>query len=217
MLWNRQLGIKKNASHISRITEGSSLTCTAFPGAFVSQSCLVSGSDLLGLVTYLDWVMIIVTICSCISMMFESPFRRVMHAPTLQVWLPNLSPQLSRKHWAAVCPFLVTQLPLAHFRLPSTCLWYSWASSLIWRLWQMAYFSLQLLSSETLVESWTYLYILWVSVFPKCETLWFCELSAFLSPGERYVSIRGLDAITESQVVYYRQMKACTKNLNKKH
>ncbi|XP_073899137.1 sodium leak channel NALCN isoform X4 [Castor canadensis] len=41
--------------------------------------------DLLGLVTYLDWVMIIVTICSCISMMFESPFRRVMHAPTLQI------------------------------------------------------------------------------------------------------------------------------------
>ncbi|XP_076773601.1 sodium leak channel NALCN-like [Arvicanthis niloticus] len=41
--------------------------------------------DLLGLVTYLDWVMITVTICSCISMMFESPFRRVMHAPTLQI------------------------------------------------------------------------------------------------------------------------------------
>ena len=33
-------------------------------------------SDLLGLVTYLDWVMIVVTICSCISMMFESPFTR---------------------------------------------------------------------------------------------------------------------------------------------
>lgn len=42
-------------------------------------------SDLLGLVTYLDWVMIVVTICSCISMMFESPFTRVMHVPTLQV------------------------------------------------------------------------------------------------------------------------------------
>ncbi|MEJ1280667.1 sodium leak channel non-selective [Cricetulus griseus] len=42
-------------------------------------------ADLLGLVTYLDWVMITVTICSCISMMFESPFRRVMHAPTLQI------------------------------------------------------------------------------------------------------------------------------------
>uniref|UniRef100_A0AAY4EE97 Sodium leak channel NALCN n=1 Tax=Denticeps clupeoides TaxID=299321 RepID=A0AAY4EE97_9TELE len=41
--------------------------------------------DLLGLVTYLDWVMIIVTICSCISMMFESPFTRVMHVPTLQI------------------------------------------------------------------------------------------------------------------------------------
>lgn len=42
-------------------------------------------SDLLGLVTYLDWVMIIVTISSCISMMFESPFTRVMHVPMLQV------------------------------------------------------------------------------------------------------------------------------------
>ncbi|KAM9850472.1 sodium leak channel NALCN isoform 3-T3 [Aulostomus maculatus] len=41
--------------------------------------------DLLGLVTYLDWVMIIVTICSCISMMFESPFTRIMHVPTLQI------------------------------------------------------------------------------------------------------------------------------------
>ncbi|XP_028291438.1 sodium leak channel NALCN isoform X5 [Gouania willdenowi] len=41
--------------------------------------------DLLGLVTYLDWVMIVVTICSCISMMFESPFTRVMQVPTLQI------------------------------------------------------------------------------------------------------------------------------------
>ncbi|XP_034041683.1 sodium leak channel non-selective protein isoform X1 [Thalassophryne amazonica] len=41
--------------------------------------------DLLGLVSYLDWVMIVVTICSCISMMFESPFTRVMQAPTLQI------------------------------------------------------------------------------------------------------------------------------------
>uniref|UniRef100_A0A3P8RZL0 Sodium leak channel NALCN n=1 Tax=Amphiprion percula TaxID=161767 RepID=A0A3P8RZL0_AMPPE len=48
-------------------------------------SCVFTCSDLLGLVTYLDWVMIVVTICSCISMMFESPFTRVMHAPTLQI------------------------------------------------------------------------------------------------------------------------------------
>lgn len=46
-------------------------------------------SDLLGLVTYLDWVMIIVTISSCISMMFESPFTRVMHVPMLQVLKPT--------------------------------------------------------------------------------------------------------------------------------
>lgn len=45
-------------------------------------------SDLLGLVTYLDWVMIVVTISSCISMMFESPFTRVMHVPMLQVLKP---------------------------------------------------------------------------------------------------------------------------------
>uniref|UniRef100_A0A3Q3XCD7 Ion transport domain-containing protein n=1 Tax=Mola mola TaxID=94237 RepID=A0A3Q3XCD7_MOLML len=47
--------------------------------------CACPCSDLLGLVTYLDWVMIVVTICSCISMMFESPFTRVMHVPTLQI------------------------------------------------------------------------------------------------------------------------------------
>ncbi|XP_032878993.1 sodium leak channel non-selective protein isoform X2 [Amblyraja radiata] len=41
--------------------------------------------DLLGLVTYLDWVMIAVTICSCISMMFETPFTTVMFTPTLQI------------------------------------------------------------------------------------------------------------------------------------
>ncbi|MEQ2166235.1 hypothetical protein GOODEAATRI_025834 [Goodea atripinnis] len=46
---------------------------------------LIAELDLLGLVTYLDWVMIVVTICSCISMMFESPFTRVMHVPTLQI------------------------------------------------------------------------------------------------------------------------------------
>lgn len=52
---------------------------------YVCVSVYVFFSDLLGLVTYLDWVMIVVTICTCISMMFESPFTRVMHVPTLQV------------------------------------------------------------------------------------------------------------------------------------
>uniref|UniRef100_A0A8C4QUY6 Ion transport domain-containing protein n=1 Tax=Eptatretus burgeri TaxID=7764 RepID=A0A8C4QUY6_EPTBU len=41
--------------------------------------------NLMGLVTYLDWVMITVTVCSCISMTFETPFVRVMHTPSLQV------------------------------------------------------------------------------------------------------------------------------------
>lgn len=86
---------------------------------YVSQFCLVFGSDLLGLVTYLDWVMIIVTICSCISMMFESPFRRVMHAPTLQVPLLNLSLRLGGKiltcrfsvhcNHTAFCPFQIAE------------------------------------------------------------------------------------------------------------
>ena len=49
------------------------------------SQCVHFCSDLLGLVTYLDWVMIVVTISSCISMMFESPFTRVMHVPMLQV------------------------------------------------------------------------------------------------------------------------------------
>ncbi|XP_056005775.1 sodium leak channel NALCN-like isoform X4 [Ostrea edulis] len=40
---------------------------------------------LLGLVTYLDWVMIMVTILSCISMAFETPKRRIMNTPELQI------------------------------------------------------------------------------------------------------------------------------------
>ncbi|XP_037936691.1 sodium leak channel non-selective protein [Teleopsis dalmanni] len=41
--------------------------------------------NFLGLVTYLDWVMIFVTTLSCISMMFETPSYRVMEHPTLQI------------------------------------------------------------------------------------------------------------------------------------
>ncbi|XP_037822803.1 LOW QUALITY PROTEIN: sodium leak channel non-selective protein-like [Lucilia sericata] len=41
--------------------------------------------NFLGLVTYLDWVMIFVTTLSCISMMFETPNDRVMDHPTLQI------------------------------------------------------------------------------------------------------------------------------------
>ncbi|XP_055373903.1 sodium leak channel NALCN isoform X2 [Condylostylus longicornis] len=41
--------------------------------------------NFLGLVTYLDWVMIFVTTLSCISMMFETPFYRVMEHPGLQI------------------------------------------------------------------------------------------------------------------------------------
>ncbi|XP_021355108.1 sodium leak channel non-selective protein-like isoform X2 [Mizuhopecten yessoensis] len=40
---------------------------------------------LLGLVTYLDWVMIMVTIMSCISMMFETPLFRLMDHLSLKV------------------------------------------------------------------------------------------------------------------------------------
>lgn len=42
-------------------------------------------SNFLGLVTYLDWVMILATTFSCISMMFETPKYRVMEVPALQI------------------------------------------------------------------------------------------------------------------------------------
>ncbi|GFN75763.1 sodium leak channel non-selective protein-like [Plakobranchus ocellatus] len=42
-------------------------------------------SKLFGLVSYLDWVMIIVTILSCISMMFETPTNRIMENGVLQI------------------------------------------------------------------------------------------------------------------------------------
>ncbi|XP_032668813.1 sodium leak channel non-selective protein-like [Odontomachus brunneus] len=41
--------------------------------------------NFLGLVTYLDWVMICATTLSCISMMFETPRYRVMEVPALQI------------------------------------------------------------------------------------------------------------------------------------
>jgi len=37
------------------------------------------------LVTYLDWIMIIVTIVSAVSMSFETPSNRVVDQPLLQV------------------------------------------------------------------------------------------------------------------------------------
>ncbi|KAI4457600.1 sodium leak channel non-selective protein [Holotrichia oblita] len=41
--------------------------------------------NFLGLVTYLDWVMITMTTLSCLSMMFETPYYRVMEHVTLQI------------------------------------------------------------------------------------------------------------------------------------
>lgn len=41
--------------------------------------------NLLGLVSYLDWIMIIITTLSCVSMMFETPMVRVMNYPALQI------------------------------------------------------------------------------------------------------------------------------------
>jgi hypothetical protein len=52
---------------------------------------------LLGLVTYLEWVMILVTTLTTISMMFERPDSRVMEKPILQVGKriqPNLMSKL---------------------------------------------------------------------------------------------------------------------------
>ena len=42
-------------------------------------------SKFLGLVTYLDWIMILVTILSAVSMSFETPVNRVFNEPLLQV------------------------------------------------------------------------------------------------------------------------------------
>nr|XP_022905001.1 sodium leak channel non-selective protein [Onthophagus taurus] len=41
--------------------------------------------NFLGLVTYLDWVMITMTTLSCLSMMFETPYYRVMEHVSLQI------------------------------------------------------------------------------------------------------------------------------------
>ncbi|EEZ98774.1 sodium leak channel NALCN [Tribolium castaneum] len=41
--------------------------------------------NFLGLVTYLDWVMITMTTLSCLSMMFETPYYRVMENVSLQI------------------------------------------------------------------------------------------------------------------------------------
>ena len=42
-------------------------------------------SNLVGLVTYLDWVMIFVTTLSCLSMMFETPRYRLCDHRELQI------------------------------------------------------------------------------------------------------------------------------------
>ena len=42
-------------------------------------------SKMFGLVTYLDWIMIMVTIMSCISMLFETPTYRLMDHLALKV------------------------------------------------------------------------------------------------------------------------------------
>ncbi|RWS10179.1 sodium leak channel non-selective protein-like protein [Dinothrombium tinctorium] len=60
--------------------------------------------NLLGLVTYLDWFMIIVTTLSSISMMFERPDYRIMNNPTLQimeyVFVVSMSIELTLKTFA---------------------------------------------------------------------------------------------------------------------
>ncbi|CAF4299354.1 unnamed protein product, partial [Rotaria sordida] len=44
------------------------------------------GHKFLGLVTYLDWIMIFVTILSTVSMSFETPVNRIVDQPLLQVY-----------------------------------------------------------------------------------------------------------------------------------
>lgn len=149
-----------NASHMYRITEGFSGTCMAFPEVPLPH-CVWSLA-----VTYWGWWLTWTGSWSSWPSVPASPW--CLSPPFEESCTPrrcrygcHISAHSSAENsglW--VFPFLVTQLPPAHFRLLSTCLWYSWASSWIWRLWQMASFSLQLLSSGTLAESWTYLYIL---------------------------------------------------------
>ena len=45
----------------------------------------LTSSNLVGLVTYLDWVMILVTTLSCISMMFETPRYRIADHQDIQI------------------------------------------------------------------------------------------------------------------------------------
>lgn len=52
---------------------------------YISIYIYIVYSNFLGLVTYLDWLMILVTTLSCISMMFETPLYRVMETPALQI------------------------------------------------------------------------------------------------------------------------------------
>lgn len=57
--------------------------------------------NLLGLVCYLDWIMIIITSLSCISMCFETPESRLMNTPALQiaeyVFVASMTIELSLK------------------------------------------------------------------------------------------------------------------------
>ena len=48
-------------------------------------SIFLRNSNLVGLVTYLDWVMIFVTTLSCLSMMFETPRYRLVDHHELQI------------------------------------------------------------------------------------------------------------------------------------
>ncbi|CAF3038249.1 unnamed protein product [Rotaria sp. Silwood2] len=62
------------------------------------------GHKLLGLVTYLDWIMILVTILSTVSMSFETPVNRVVGQPLLQiteyVFVISMSVELTLKMFA---------------------------------------------------------------------------------------------------------------------
>ncbi|CAM1330656.1 Uncharacterised protein g10345 [Pycnogonum litorale] len=61
--------------------------------------------NLLSLVTYLDWFMILVTTLSCMSMMFETPKHRVMNTPVLQIgeylFVVSMSIELTLKTFAS--------------------------------------------------------------------------------------------------------------------
>ena len=97
-------------------------------------------SKFLGLVTYLDWIMIIVTIVSSVSMSFETPDNRVVDQPLLQV-NGSLTLQIISEH---------DRFPCRCSRSLNTHLSSVWVLNWLWKCLLMDYCSRQKHWFETL-------------------------------------------------------------------